>query len=46
MRPLSARTPPYLPEDEMMEEMSKVEKAEEEGLSNGMPMWLAEEGMK
>ena len=45
MRPLGPRTPPkYLEEEEMKEEMSKVEKEEEEGLS--MPIWLALEGMK
>jgi hypothetical protein len=41
MRPLGPRTPPeYLPQEEMMEEISKVEKVEEEGLS--MPTWLAQ----
>ena len=47
MRPLGPRTPPaYLPftEEEMKEEISKVEKEEEEGLS--MPIWLALYGMK
>ena len=49
MRPLGPRIPPlYLAENEsekeMKEEMSKVEKEEEEGLS--MPTWLAREGMK
>ena len=40
MRPLGPRTPPqYLPEEEMKEEISKVEKEEEEGLS--MPTLLA-----
>ena len=45
MRPLGPRTPPlYLELEEMKEEMSKVEKELEEGLS--MPMLLAQEGMK
>ena len=40
MRPLGPRTPPlYLSEEEMKEEISKVEKEEEEGLR--MPIWLA-----
>ena len=40
MRPLGPRTPPaYLKEEEMKEEMSKVEKELEEGLS--MPILLA-----
>ena len=40
MRPLGPRTPPkYLLPEEMKEEMSKVEKELEEGLS--MPIWLA-----
>ena len=35
MRPSGPRTPPkYLPSEEMKEEISKVEKEEEEGLSN------------
>ena len=38
MRPLGPRTPPwYLPAEVMKEEMSKVEKELEEGLS--MPIW-------
>ena len=45
MRPLGPRTPPlYLPEEEMKEEISKVEKEEEEGLS--MPTLSALKGMK
>ena len=45
MRPLGPRTPPlYLPLEEMKEEISKVEKEEEEGLS--MPIWLASKGMQ
>ena len=40
MRPLGPRTPPaYLLPEEMKEEMSKVEKELEEGLS--MPIWSA-----
>jgi len=40
MRPLGPRTPPkYFQPEEMKEEISKVEKEEEEGLS--MPIWLA-----
>ena len=40
MRPLGPRTPPaYLLSEEMKEEMSKVEKELDEGLS--MPIWLA-----
>ena len=42
MRPLGPRTPPA--EEEMKEEISKVEKEEEEGLS--MPIWLALRGIK
>ena len=45
MRPLGPRTPPmYLAGEEMKEEISKVEKELEEGLS--MPIWLALKGMK
>ena len=45
MRPLGPRTPPqYLLVEVMKEEMSKVEKELEEGLS--MPIWLAFKGMK
>ena len=45
MRPLGPRTPPkYLWSEEMKEEISKVEKEEEEGLS--MPIWPALKGMK
>ena len=45
MRPLGPRTPPaYLRSEEMKEEISKVEKEEEEVLS--MPIWLALRGMK
>jgi len=45
MRPLGPRTPPlYLLAEEMMEEISKVENVEEEGLS--MPTLLAFSGMK
>ena len=46
MRPLGPRTPPwnFWPEEEMKEEISKVEKEEEETLS--MPIWSALEGMK
>ena len=45
MRPLGPRTPPeYLPTEEMKEEISKVEKEEEEWLS--MPMLSAWSGMK
>ena len=45
MRPLGPRTPPlYLSLEEMKEEISKVEKELEEGLS--MPIWLALRGMK
>jgi len=45
MRPLGPRTPPlYLKSEEVKEEMSKVEKELEEGLS--MPIWLAFKGMK
>ena len=45
MRPLGPRTPPlYFWAEEMKEEISKVEKEEEEGLS--MPTLSAEEGMK
>ena len=40
MRPLGPRTPPLnFQLEEMKEEISKVEKEEEEGLS--MPIWLA-----
>ena len=40
MRPLGPRTPPaYLLPEEMKEEISKVEKELEEGLS--MPIWSA-----
>ena len=40
MRAVGPRTPPlYLPPEEMKEEISKVEKELEEGLS--MPIWLA-----
>jgi hypothetical protein len=40
MRPLGARTPPlYFSEEEMKEEISKVEKVEEEGSS--IPTLLA-----
>ena len=45
MRPLGPRTPPeYLLRERLEEEISKVEKEEEEGLS--MPTLSAEEGMK
>ena len=46
MRPLGPRTTPmYLPLEEMKEEISKVEKEEEEeGLS--MPIWSALLGTK
>ena len=45
MRPLGPRTPPkYLESEEMEEEISKVEKEEEEGLS--MPTLSALKGMK
>ena len=45
MRPLGPRTPPtYLPSEEMGEEISKVEKEEEDGLS--MPTLSAWKGMK
>ena len=45
MRPLGPRTPPeYLKSEEMKDEISKVEKEEEEGLS--MPTLSALEGMK
>ena len=45
MRPLGPRTPPlYFQSDEMEEEISKVEKEEEEGLS--MPTLSALRGMK
>ena len=45
MRPLGPRTPPiYLASEEMKEEISKVEKEEEEGLS--MPTLSALKGMK
>ena len=45
MRPLGPRTPPaYLLEEEMKEEISKVEKEEEEGLR--MPMLFPQEGTK
>ena len=44
MRPLGPRTPPlYLSEEEMKEEISKVEKEEEEG---NMHMMSALKGMK
>ena len=45
MRPLGPRTPPkYLYGEEMKEEISKVEKEEEEGLR--IPMLLALKGMQ
>jgi len=45
MRPLGPRTPPkYFKSEEMEEEISKVEKEEEEGLN--MPTLSAFKGMK